>query len=292
MFLIHLLLFMIHLLLVETQQWTNQWVVHIPDGKQFADEIASNKGFVNLGEILHSHFHFKFLCENDTICVPAHKPSDEHSEKLIQPSILSFVQQKRLHRNRRFTVTDPLYSYQWFLLDQPDGNDINVNAAWDEGYSGRGVVVTVVDDGIEHNHPDLINNYDSSASYDMNDEDPDPYPNELDAINSHGTRCCGQIAMARNNGVCGIGIAFNARIGAVRMLDGDVSDAIEGRSLSLNPNHVDIYTNSWGPNDDGATVEAPGPQAMAAFRNGVAKGRLGLGNIFFVCGWEWGILRG
>lgn len=29
----------------------------------------------------------------------------------------------------------------------------------------------------------------------------------------HGTRCAGEIAMAANNGFCGVGIAYNAKIG-------------------------------------------------------------------------------
>lgn len=32
-------------------------------------------------------------------------------------------------------------------------------AAWTHGYTGKGVVVTVLDDGIEKNHPDLVGNY-------------------------------------------------------------------------------------------------------------------------------------
>lgn len=40
-------------------------------------------------------------------------------------------------------------------------------------------------------------------------------------------------------------------ISGVRMLDGDVTDAVEARSLSHNPQHIDIYSASWGPDDDG-----------------------------------------
>ena len=35
------------------------------------------------------------------------------------------------------------------------------------------------------------------------------------------------------------------------MLDGLVNDAVEAKALSLNPNHIDIYSASWGPEDDG-----------------------------------------
>ena len=39
------------------------------------------------------------------------------------------------------------------------------------------------------------------------------------------------------------------------MLDGDVTDEVEARSLSYARNHIDIYSASWGPDDDGVTVE-------------------------------------
>jgi len=54
------------------------------------------------------------------------------------------------------------------------------------------------------------------------------------------------------------------------MLDGDVIDAVEAKSLSLNPQHIDIYSSSWGPDDDGRTVDGPGPLARKAFLNGIA----------------------
>ena len=66
----------------------------------------------------------------------------------------------------------------------------------------------------------------------------------------------------------------------VRMLDGMVNDAVEARSLSLNPSHIDIYSASWGPEDDGKTVDGPGPLAKQAFINGITKGRGGKGSIF------------
>ena len=57
------------------------------------------------------------------------------------------------------------------------------------------------------------------------------------------------------------------------MLDGDVTDAVEAQSLSLNPQHIDIYSASWGPDDDGRTVDGPAKMAEQAFQNGVLKVR-------------------
>lgn len=36
---------------------------------------------------------------------------------------------------------------------------MNVAPAWQKGYTGKGVVVSILDDGIQTNHPDLAQNY-------------------------------------------------------------------------------------------------------------------------------------
>jgi subtilisin family serine protease len=36
---------------------------------------------------------------------------------------------------------------------------MNVQPAWLEGITGVGVVVTILDDGLEKDHPDLFRNY-------------------------------------------------------------------------------------------------------------------------------------
>jgi len=48
-----------------------------------------------------------------------------------------------------------------FLLIQNRGMglDMNVQEAWAEGVTGRGIVVTILDDGLEKDHPDIRRNY-------------------------------------------------------------------------------------------------------------------------------------
>ena len=53
------------------------------------------------------------------------------------------------------------------------------------------------------------------------------------------------------------------------MLDGGVYDAVEAASLSYNKSHIDIYSASWGPDDDGKVVDGPGKLAKKAFIEGV-----------------------
>ena len=63
----------------------------------------------------------------------------------------------------------------WYL-NRGNRLDMNVQEAWLAGVTGKGVSVTILDDGIERSHPDLQANYDQNASYDVNQNDPDPTP--------------------------------------------------------------------------------------------------------------------
>ena len=53
------------------------------------------------------------------------------------------------------------------------------------------------------------------------------------------------------------------------MLDGRVTDRLEAQALSHGLDVVDIFSASWGPNDDGKTVEGPGKLASQAFERGI-----------------------
>ena len=55
------------------------------------------------------------------------------------------------------------------------------------------------------------------------------------------------------------------------MLDGDVSDRVEAESLSFARGLVDVVSCSWGPTDDGKSVEGPGVLAAEAFERGVQE---------------------
>ena len=45
---------------------------------------------------------------------------------------------------------------------------MNVVNVWLSGYTGKGIVVSILDDGIENTHPDLIDNYVSANEYHRN----------------------------------------------------------------------------------------------------------------------------
>ncbi|XP_045538981.1 neuroendocrine convertase 1, partial [Papilio machaon] len=194
--------------------------------------------------------------------------------------------EKRDAFRRTALFNDELWGYQWYLQDTRTNQDLprldlNVLPVYQMGINGRGVRVSVLDDGLEYNHTDLRDNYDPEISWDCNDHDPDPYPKQDEQNrNSHGTRCAGEIVMTANNGKCGVGVSFGAKVGGVRMLDGRITDRIEGEAIGYAWDKVDIYSASWGPNDDGRTVEGPGRLAVEALKRGVTKGRDGKGCIY------------
>ena len=54
--------------------------------------------------------------------------------------------------------------------------DLHVLPAWAAGYTGKGIKISILDDGLEWNNSDIVDNYDPLASYDLNDNDNDPSP--------------------------------------------------------------------------------------------------------------------
>jgi subtilisin family serine protease len=90
------------------------------------------------------------------------------------------VQDRQYYARLKFSApNDPYWKDMWYLHrrdEQPDEMDHNVKEAWSLGYTGKGIVVTILDDGLERTHPDIGPNYDPDASYDVNDRDEDPTP--------------------------------------------------------------------------------------------------------------------
>ncbi|XP_063215967.1 neuroendocrine convertase 1-like [Bacillus rossius redtenbacheri] len=290
--------------------FTGEWLVRLEGGLEAAEQLARETGFTLRGQVIgfpdtyrmakedHPEIHkrdHRALTQrlsSDSRVVWAEQQFAKRRSKrgLLPPTDGSPVRSKRrdldVPPQRDVIFNDELWEQEWYLQDtrtRPDlpKLDLHVLPLYEMGVTGRGVRVCVLDDGLEYLHEDLRDNYDPDISYDVNDDDADPTPRyDRAGTNSHGTRCAGEIAMAANNGKCGVGVAFNARIGGVRLLDGVVDDGAEGSALGFARHLVDVYSASWGPTDDGMTVEGPGRLASEAIARGVAEGRGGKGAIF------------
>ena len=181
----------------------------------------------------------------------------------------------------KFEPNDPYFDDQWHLYNSGQtsgvaGEDANVMGVWDS-FNGSGVVISVIDDGVEHSHPDLSDNYVSVHSYDWCGDDSDPNPNSSDG---HGTAVAGVAAGTGNNSIGVTGAAFGASIAGHRLIACGFSDSTGADALSYHNGGIDIYSNSWGPFDSGNILDGPGPITIAAIEDSIYNGRSGLGNIY------------
>lgn len=103
----------------------------------------------------------------------------------------------------------------------------------------------------------------------------------------HGTRCAGEIAAIKND-VCGVGVAYNAHVAGVRILSGPIADVDEAAALNYAYQDNHVYSCSWGPPDDGRSMDAPKGLIAKAILNGAQNGRGGKGSIFVFAGGNGG----
>ncbi|WP_027965007.1 S8 family peptidase [Halalkalibacillus halophilus] len=127
----------------------------------------------------------------------------------------------------------------------PYGIDqVQATEAQNQGHTGEGVDVAVLDTGIDASHEDLAANVQGGHSVFDDAENSDPY-NDGDG---HGTHVAGTVAAANNDtGV--VGVAPQANLYAVKVLGNDGSGSYagiaEGIEWSIN-NGMDVVNMSLG----------------------------------------------
>ena len=182
--------------------------------------------------------------------------------------------------------SDSLFPAQWHLMNTGQtggvpGLDANVLSAWDLGVTGRGVTIGVLDDGADLTHPDL--RIELAARWDfITNTDSGNYVD-----GNHGTAVAGVAAARGDNGVGTTGVAPHATVGSLRMLGGaaDIASALRwsttraaSGSAGFDGNLIDIYNNSWGPNNLYDQVAlSDDPARASAISQSVVAGRGGLG---------------
>ncbi len=181
---------------------------------------------------------------------------------------------------------DPSLDQQWHLKsrsEEPAG--ANVRAVWPTT-EGTGIVVGIVDDGLQHTHPDLQPNYLSSPSWDFNDNDADPSPDI--ATNPHGSAVAGVAGARGGNGIGVSGVAPLTSIAGLRLTAEPISDDQIAAALGHRRDSIHILNNSWGPpdcvpsGDDDCTNTLAGPEPLTqlAIETAATQGRHGRGRIF------------
>ncbi|MCM0591211.1 MAG: S8 family peptidase [Gloeotrichia echinulata DEX184] len=145
--------------------------------------------------------------------------------------------------------------------------------AWTKGYTGKGVVVAVVDTGVDYNHEDLRDNIWTNTKEIADngiDDDGNGYiddvrgwnfienTNEVLDKNGHGTHVSGTIA-GENNDYGVTGIAYDSKIMSVKVLNdsgsGSYSGIANGIYYAVN-NGANVINLSLGSNFPNSTLES------------------------------------
>jgi subtilisin family serine protease len=174
-------------------------------------------------------------------------------------------------------VADPLAPAQWGLGPRAAG----VPGAWLRT-RGAGVVVAVLDSGVQLDHPDLAQNlWANPDEIPKNgiDDDSDGYIDDVHGANisgfggdpsddnGHGTHIAGIVAAVAGNDVGGSGVAPEARIMAVKVLDarasGDQGSIARGirYALAHGADIINLSVNGDTPDDDVAAAIAEADRA-------------------------------
>jgi hypothetical protein len=145
----------------------------------------------------------------------------------------------------------------------PDA-DIDADMAWSVSTGDSGIVVAVIDTGIDYNHPDLAANMwtnpgeipdngidddgngyvDDVHGYDFVNDDGDPFDDH-----SHGTHCAGTIGAVGDNGIGVVGVNWDVSLMAVKFLNSGGSGSTADAVLSVDyatTMGANLTSNSWG----------------------------------------------
>jgi len=166
-----------------------------------------------------------------------------------------------LYGGATLSQVDPFQSQQAHL------DLIGADLAWSVTLGSSDVVVGIVDEGIDIDHPDLAANVwqnpdevvdgvdndgngftDDINGWDFHGNDADVRPTGTASINAHGTAVAGLIAAVQNNGIGVSGVAPACRLLPCRGFSGSGSagDFALGEAIRYAANYADVINASWG----------------------------------------------
>ncbi|XP_062566886.1 furin-like, partial [Saccostrea cucullata] len=166
-----------HVTLSNNWYFTDHFIVSVKGGRYDALRLANKHGFHLLYEVFPNTYVFK--------------RKDGTTNAHIRRGSISLM----LRESRNMNTTNAI-------------PDQGVLTSWSQGFTGRGIVIGIVDNGVEINHPDLSENLVSGLSFNFIDGTSNPSP---ESGHSHGTKCAGIAAAVGNNGHCILGTSYGAK---------------------------------------------------------------------------------
>jgi thermitase len=172
----------------------------------------------NAMKTAHQDGQAKLLSRNTKLGFDVVKVEDKSVEQAV----------KEYEKNPNVEYAEPNYIYtiQWtpndpyFSSQQWGPQKVQAPAAWDVTRSSSDTWIAIIDTGVQYDHPDLSGKV--VRGYDFVDDDWEPYDG-----NGHGTHCAGIAAAVTNNSRGIAGMAPNATIYAVRVLNNSGSGTLD-----------------------------------------------------------------
>lgn len=192
---------------------------------------------------------------------------DELIENLQKDRFVEYAEKIPLDK-LHLTPNDPQLPNQWHLAK------IGAVSAWNYASSGSNIVIAVVDDAIERNHPDLAPNIwvnpgeiaangidddgngfiDDINGWDVANNTPNVNP--PDDNYNHGTHVAGIASAGTNNGIGVSSIGFSCKIMCIKATNNanSITNGYNGILYAAN-NGAHIISMSWGGSGASQTAE-------------------------------------
>ncbi|WP_407312619.1 S8 family serine peptidase [Desulfosporosinus sp. SB140] len=246
----------------QAQETTTQSVVNpkYSNEDKLTSEDISNRVVVKLSpgtdpeklaKMMNAEIVRKGPLHYTTLALPKNQYDSIIDQLTKAPGVLSVQPVRILKTSTAKTMsinpTDPLYSQEWGLTK------IEAQKAWNLGFTGSGIIVAVVDTGVDLNHPDLKDNilpgYNAITGVTGSTTTQDN--------NGHGTHVSGIIA-AEANGVGVVGVAYQAKILPVKALtkQGEGTDDCIADGITWAADHgAKIINLSLGSDSEGDVLK-------------------------------------
>ena len=170
---------------------------------------------------------------------------------------------------------DPYFDEQWHLENTGQnggshGEDVRAIDAWKITTGDPEIVIAIIDDGVDIDHPDLKDNIwqnpdpskEDKHGWNFYDDDDDPRPRYFNypyyehiGNDNHGTPCAGVAAAVGNNSEGIAGIAFGCKILPIKLFgasDNFITFDTVANAIRYAGSIADVLSCSWGctPNSD------------------------------------------
>ena len=245
---------------IEEEQWYK-------DAKATDSEVIMENTIKDNDGKEHKHVSYKITTDEKDIWSIVDNTNSQNTVEIAEPVYKYFTSEESVPSAEDNKGMDK----QWYLKDQ------KLESVWsNEGYgntAGEGVVVAVIDTGVDYNHEDLQDNiWTNSAEVSGQkgtDDDNNGYVDDVHGINlidpnetpmddhGHGTHVAGIIAMENNN-VGGVGIAYKSKIMPIKAGGADgtfySSDIAKGIEYAYK-NGADVINMSFGSSAHSALIE-------------------------------------